>query len=355
MKTNPISLPTLDQLLINGKPQFGVFRRVNHVNYLDYPSHRLSQKPLKQWQKWLATNQFCFIRISQPPYQICVAIATIKLATTCFCYIYDENTQSIVIDEQLAPFTLNTKLNQSPYTGKMAFVNKKSQVSIEFFEHHFDISIHNKLVQLQATAQRYAEPLAVCSPAGRHGWVFTQKEVANQLTGQWQINNNASLSRDFSTNALLSLDWTIGYMRRVTTWFWVSIHGFLHDGRQFSLNLATGVNESGTSENACWIDGKIAYLPAVIFERERQASMQPSMQSAMQAWRIYHQNLGWSDVDINLTFTPIHCYQKNDRFVVIDSIFEQWVGHYRGEIRLGEEVIQIDNLLGLAEDHYAKW
>ena len=51
------------------------------------------------------------------------------------------------------------------------------------------------------------------------------------------------------------------------------------------------------------------------------------------------------------TFT----YEKTDNFGVLASIFEQWLGFYSGEIRLADEVIELDKVMGLAEDHFAKW
>jgi hypothetical protein len=51
----------------------------------------------------------------------------------------------------------------------------------------------------------------------------------------------------------------------------------------------------------------------------------------------------------------LHVYKKTDNYGVIASIFEQWLGEYSGEIRLGSTVIKLDKVLGLAEDHFAKW
>ena len=48
-------------------------------------------------------------------------------------------------------------------------------------------------------------------------------------------------------------------------------------------------------------------------------------------------------------------YKKTDNFGIVASIFEQWLGFYHGEIGLKQEVIKLDNVMGLAEDHYAKW
>jgi hypothetical protein len=109
--------------------------------------------------------------------------------------------------------------------------------------------------------------------------------------------------------------------------------------------------------------GQICYLQPVIFVRDglnlppnQQDNVAKSLDTVTpQPWRIYHQNLGWSNVDIDLTFTPITVYKKTDNFGIVASIFEQWLGLYGGEIRLKDEVIRIDKVMGLAEDHFAKW
>ena len=124
-----------------------------------------------------------------------------------------------------------------------------------------------------------------------------------------------------------------------------------------------GVNETGASENAYWLARQICYLPPVMFVRDglnfpphQQDNVAKSLDTVTpQPWRIYHQNLGWSNVDIDLTFTPITVYKKTDNFGIVASIFEQWLGLYSGEIRLKDEVIRIDKVMGLAEDHFSKW
>nr|WP_227671439.1 DUF2804 family protein [Psychrobacter sp. 72-O-c] len=168
-----------------------------------------------------------------------------------------------------------------------------------------------------------------------------------------------TVQTNFTDETIANLDWTLGYMRHETNWFWTCINSYLPDGRHFLLNLSMGVNETGMSENACWLDGQIFYLPPVLFSRNEINLQNKSNQSTdanrPQPWRIYHQNLGWSKVDIDLTFTPITVYEKTDNFGVIASIFEQWLGEYSGEIRIGDQVVKVDKVIGLAEDHFAKW
>ena len=85
---NHLRVVKIDQLIQNGQPNFGVFANVKRINYLDYHSYLISQKALPNWRKALKANQFCFIQIIEPPYRVCLALATIKLATSAFVYLY---------------------------------------------------------------------------------------------------------------------------------------------------------------------------------------------------------------------------------------------------------------------------
>ena len=352
----------LDQLIQNGQPNFGVFAHVKSINYLDYHSHLISQKALPNWRKELKANQFCFIQIIQPPYRVCLALATIKLATSAFVYLYNDETNELEVCEALQPFTRQTLLEGDCYQGQMAFTHDKLTVTLDFTPTQIKVMLDSQYIAIDATLARRSEPLAICTPTGRRGWTFTQKEPLTAVTGHLTIKTNSKFSTDalstldvkakqigFTDTTIANLDWTLGFMRHKTNWFWTCINTYLPDGRHFTLNLSMGVNETGASENACWLDDRIVYLPPVMFIRQELDA------SAQNTWRVYHQNLGWSKVNIDLTFTPITVYKKTDNFGVLASIFEQWLGFYSGEIRLGDEVIKLDNVMGLAEDHFAKW
>lgn len=353
--TNSVNnaLPTIDQLIENGQPRFGVFAQVKQINYLDYHSHLISQKSVANWRKDFKANQFAFIQIVHPPYRICLALATIKVATSAFVYLYHDDTGELEVCEALRPLTHHASFVGDHNQGQMAFIHPKLTLSIDFNPLEVLVRLDSHSMAFEATLTRHKQPLAVCSPSGRRGWTFTQKEPFEKVSGQLTIKpkskfyiNSPEETLEFSSHTLANLDWTLGFMRHETNWFWSCLNSTLPDGRQFLLNLSMGVNETGVSENACWLDGQIHYLPPVMFSRGD--STQPT-------WRISHQSLGWSTVDINLTFTPLKVYKKTDNFGVIASIFEQWVGEYSGEIKLGEEVITLNKVIGLAEDHFAKW
>ncbi|GAF52860.1 LOW QUALITY PROTEIN: hypothetical protein JCM18900_11405 [Psychrobacter sp. JCM 18900] len=344
-----LKLANLEYLIQNGQPTFGIFSQVKSINYLDYHSHLISQKSLPNWRKELKATNSASFRYSSPRYRVCLALATIKLATSAFVYIYNEDTQQLEVCEALQPLTHHTHLDGDGYQGQMAFTHTKLSVTLDFSPAQMTIALDSQYVAITAALARSVQPLAICTPTGRRGWTFTQKEPLTALSGYLLIKSNSAVNTPdarpqkitFTDATIANLDWTLGYMRHETNWFWSCITSYLSDGRHFLLNLSMGVNETGASENACWLDGQIFYLPPVMFAREVQIFDQVSqtvlsqvlkvkvkvkvMLAPQKPWRIYHQNLGWSNVDIDLSFTPITVYKKTDNFGVIASIFEQWI------------------------------
>lgn len=397
-KTRLPKLAHIDQLIVDGQPHFGVFALVERINYLDYHSHLISQKAVSQRRKQFKANQFAFVQIVQPPYRICMAIATIKLASTVFAYIYNEHTGEFEVVEALQPLTHNSEFSGDHRQGRMSLKQGKLSLVLQFSESGVQLDLVSKQFAVSAQLGRSDQPLAVCSPSGRRGWSFTQKEpltvirgtltffadskhypkladtdsdnkadnrVDNKLSGD-KAQTGLSHSLPLKPHALVNLDWTLGFMRHETNWFWSCITTELPDGRTFMLNLSMGVNETGVSENACWIDGQIYYLPPVLFSRQSDLTggKQPKCgtnpdEPRACAWQVSHLNLGWSDVEIELSFTPISVYKKMDNYGVIASVFEQWIGTYCCHIKLsaaqGGHVVALDNVMGLAEDHFAKW
>jgi hypothetical protein len=181
----------------------------------------------------------------------------------------------------------------------------------------------------------------VCSQAGYTGWVFTQKTAGLVAKGTFTVHDK---TYDLgSMNALGSVDWSCGFMRRETAWNWACFSGQDELGRTIGLNLASGVNETGTTENGLWVDGKLYKLDGVRFEFNRQAMDQP--------WKVLSE-CG----RVALDFQPQGCRSEKLNVGVLASNFKQMFGHYSGSIMDDEgNPVVFSGVPGYAEDHYAKW
>ena len=144
------------------------------------------------------------------------------------------------------------------------------------------------------------------------------------------------------SNAVAGYDFSAGYMRRETSWRWASINHRRED-KSIGLNLAAGVNETGNCENVIWIDGERHLMPPVHFEFSRMH------QEA--SWRITSQ-----DKRIDLIFKPKNQRSEKKNFWFLKSNFRQFVGYFSGYL-IDDNGIkhELDEVMGLTEDHYAKW
>ena len=328
-----------------GQPEFGYFPDgVETINYLDYDLRSAMDKRLGAFTKHFKFNQFQFIGFSSQNLLIGVAIVDLKWVSNAFVYCYDVQTQQFEEFSFLQPLARNTRIETQPGQGKALFRKGANYLSMDASSQPGRRLVEVQLKQLQFTASidesTGYQPLSICSRAGYQGWVFTQKATALPCNGQlkWQ-------SRRYDLQALNTLacvDWTAGYMRRETFWNWGSLSCFLPDGRRLGFNLAAGVNETGFSENALWLDGRLIKIAMVDFQFDRY---QPGTSWSMVS----------SDGIIRLQFEPKGLRQEKINAGLIASNFTQHFGRYFGEIHLPDEVIQLEGAWGFSEDHYAKW
>ena len=323
-----------------GRPRFGHFSHpVTRLDTAQFAYYNLMDKPASALAKYLHYKQFQFISISHADWQIGVAIADIRYVASAFCYFYQRSTQQLDEISLLKPFSLGVQMSRSPVAGT-AHINGKQQISLTADGYNWHLALQGELLSgnISLHGGSDAQPLALCTPTGYNGWTYTQKHNALAITGALQYRGTAL---DVSA-ALGGYDFSAGYMRRETSWRWGSISASLPQGR-FGLNLANGVNETGTTENCLWLNGRQQLLPPVSIGFNRQQPAQPWLfQSA--------------DKHVCLRFTPQQCRRERLNLGILASNFRQYCGFFSGEILLknGEKLI-LDQVPGLAEDHFARW
>jgi hypothetical protein len=140
------------------------------------------------------------------------------------------------------------------------------------------------------------------------------------------------------------LDWGRGVWEYSSFWKWASASGFLPDGRTIGLNIGGGFGDtSQASENAFFINGVVHKLDQVRIDYQPGSYMEP--------WYLTdNQNR------LDLEFVPFTERVAETRLVVINSEVHQIFGRYSGYVVTDHgEKIEIDGLIGFAEDHHAKW
>jgi len=346
--------------LIDGKgnPYFGQFSSpIKNLALDKFLYFNDMDKKANPFNRYFHYKQFQFISINTGKFIIGAAIADIRYLGSGFLYIYDINNNSIVEQSWLRPPTIGYKTSASPYNGNASIGSSTASIHFKINSGQWQLSINSKHIQanLTLTTDEGDFPLSMCSPTGYNGWTYTQKHNALSVNGQLTINQQPqNLSK-----ALAGYDFSAGYMRRETSWRWASINGVVNE-KSFGLNLAAGVNETGSSENVCWLGGKRCYLPPVHFkfqrQRTKQSNMQLDKQVFQQPWHIVSEAINSEKPRVELTFTPLNNREERLNLWLLKSNFRQYIGHYNGVIRgIDGNNLVINNILGLSEDHFARW
>lgn len=323
-----------------GLPRFGHFDTpITALGLENFAYRTVMDKPASAVARFFHYKQFQFISISHPDWQIGVAVADIRYAANAFCYFYNRKQRQLDEISLLRPFSVGVHMSCSATSGTSS-IKGKQQIYITPAGYNWQLQLHGELLhgELVIDAGPSPQPLALCTPTGYNGWTYTQKHNALSVSGSLQYRGTAlDLSR-----ALAGYDFSAGYMRRETSWRWGSISALLPEGI-FGLNLACGVNETGATENCLWLNGEKQLLAPVSISLNRQHSTHPWLFNS-------------ADNKVKLQFFPQQRRQERLNLGVLASNFRQYCGEFSGEIQLTNgNKVKLDQIPGLAEDHFARW
>ena len=332
--------PAPDSIIdTNGQPIIGHFDGIPHaLNIEQFDYRNTMDTKANAWQRHFHYKQFQFVSVVTETHIIGVAIADIRYLSSAFCYVYDIQNNELEECSWLRPLEFDKQVTRSPFEGITNIAGQNIMFDIE--NGQWKVSLNTKIINAELCLESECDslPMAMCSPTGYSGWTYTQKHNALKITGSLEINQQPiSLEQ-----ARAGYDFSAGYMKRETSWRWASINAQSHN-TNIGLNLAAGVNETGGCENVLWVNGSRHLLNPVYFMFNRDDIDRP--------WTITSQ-----DGRINLTFTPINQRSEKLNLWVLKSNFRQFIGHFSGSIQDNDGSIhQLENVLGLTEDHFARW
>ncbi|KKO44339.1 hypothetical protein WG68_16055 [Arsukibacterium ikkense] len=324
-----------------GQPQYGIFNQpVTELGLADFIYRTPMDKLASRWVRWAHYKQFQFVSVCHADWILAAAIADIRYLSSGFAYFYQRSSASLTEFKLLQPLGRRSKMSPSPVAGLAQIAGAKSRISIEPMGYHWQLSLQSTELNanLLLSAGLPAEPLALCLPTGYNGWTYTQKHNALQVTGELTVGQQP-VALD---GALGGYDFSAGYMRRETSWRWASLSGYSGND-VIGFNLAAGVNETGATENCCWLNGKRYLLPPVQFSFNRQQVDTP--------WQLFS-----ACGAVQLQFIPAARRQERLNLGVLASNFRQYCGSWHGQIMLSDGLqLSCNGQPGLAEDHFARW
>ena len=276
-------------------------------------------------------------------------IANLGYAGNVFVYTLDFASNKLHEEGLVIPLGRGVSLSQQSvgtceYKGKGVHLKFETfqnyrQLYIDWPAFHDQRGIHAE-ISLEQTTDHESMNIVIPIPGKR----FYYNHKINCLPAMGSLRYGKIEERINPNESLGQLDWGRGVWEYASFWNWASASGFLSDGRTIGLNLGCGFGDtSSATENALIIDGRVNKLDQITFDYDPQ--------DYMKAWK-FTDNEG----RLNLIFTPFKDRFAATKLFVIDSEVHQLFGKYTGSVVTDSgENIDIEELIGFAEEHKAKW
>ncbi len=296
---------------------------------------------IKRWDYYAVFTPFKFYSAT---------IADLGYAGNIFVYVMDYASGELHEEGLVVPLSRGITLARNSDQGDSIFNDKHArlhfqtipqgrQISVSWPGFHDGRGISADVVFHQPAEH---ESMTIVIPIGKRRFYYNRK--INCLPAEGTIrygDENEILS---PVNCLGSLDWGRGVWEYKSFWNWASASGFLPDGQTIGLNLGCGFGDlSAATENCFVLNGKVHKLEQVKFSYESHDFMRP--------WKFTD-----SEDRLNLNFVPFKERKAITNLGIIFSEVHQLLGRYSGTVRTDEgAIIQINDLIGFAEEHQARW
>ena len=309
-------------------------------------AHFYALRPLQRFR----LKRWDYYAVFTPRHFFSATIADLGYAGNIFVYTLDLTTGDLHEEGLVIPLGRGISLPRNSTAGDAAFAGQGVRLDFQFTPAGRRIIVawpnfHNGRgieadILLHCPARH--ESMNITIPIEKQRFYYNRKINCLPAEGSLRYGD---LSEELSpTDCLGSLDWGRGVWEYRRFWNWASASGFLPDGRRVGLNLGCGFGDtSAATEDALILEGCIHKLGAVRYDYISGDYMKP--------WRFTDQ-----EGRLELEFTPFKDRTARTNLGVIFSEVHQMFGRYHGYAVTDEgERIQIENLIGFAEEHKARW
>jgi hypothetical protein len=279
-----------------------------------------------------------FVSLGGPRCMTAFAIIDLGYAASAFAYVFDRSERRLLCDLSFTGMAGAVKVAETAGPGaRSSFKAGGADLLIERPRGAAEWTIRARGPQgfaVDATVDASREPPTICAVAEIAGGVAncTHKTVCVPVRGRAAA---AGVSFDLE-GSFAGFDHTCGLLARDTRWRWAAA-----SSATIGFNLVAGFN--GPVENALWLDGSLIKVGAAEFQYDAGATSKP--------WHVRT-----VDGILDLDFTPEGERREDKNLVVAASRYVQPVGTFRGTVTApGRPAVEVKDLLGVTEDHAAKW
>lgn len=308
-----------------------------------------SRQPLHRCNlsgRWLRKKRFNYWAITTDTHLFSVTVSNLDYAAVIFLYLLDFETKAFHEQTVLVPFGKGVHMPESS-TGKIEFSSSRLRVIMDDDSQKITLQAASpdfggRPLTAEFVVQRPAghESVNVVIPWNAKTFQFTSKQPALPAVGVVQV---ADERIDF--NGFAHLDLGRGIWPFKSVWNWAAGSGVQGD-RTVGLNLGgRWTDGTGMTENGLVVDGLVTKIGDDLrFEYDDTDFMRP-----------WHIRTAMTD-QIDLEFVPFFERVAKTNALIIRSQVHQMIGHFRGRVTTADgELIAIENLVGWAEEHRARW
>ncbi|MEL7643732.1 MAG: DUF2804 domain-containing protein [bacterium] len=313
----------------------------NLENARFYALRGLQRYRIKRWD---------YYAVFTPQRFFSATVADLGYAGNIFVYTIDFATRKMHEESLVVPFGKGVVLPRNSTSGDTHFENEKARLDFTLSpgKRHLSISWKQFLdgkdlaAEIDLVCPDDFESMNIVIPIGKKRFYYNRKINSMPASGSITIGSEQETLDPVVCAG--SLDWGRGVWEYSSYWNWASASGFLPDGRTVGLNLGCGFGDlSRAGENALILDNRIHKLGVVPFDYTSSDYMQP--------WHFRD-----SEGRLDVTLTPFLDRTATTKLLVIDSEVHQMFGLYNGTaVSDSGETIRIENLVGFAEEHHARW
>lgn len=300
--------------------------------------------------QFLRIKRWDYYAVFTPQRFFSATIADLGYAGNIFIYTLDFDTHALHEEGLVIPLSKGILLPRNSTEGRSNFEGKHVHLEFKVTADARKLIVswpkfdHGKGIQADLTLHvpRNHESMNIVIPIKGNRFYYNCKTNCLPAEGTLQYGDvREDLLPDES---IASLDWGRGVWEYSSFWKWASASGFLADGRTVGLNLGCGFGDiSAATENCLILAGRVHKLDQVKFDYDPQNYSKP--------WK-FSDNEG----RLSLDFIPFKERVARTNLGIINSEVHQMFGRYSGQVTADfGEVVQIDGLVGFAEEHQARW
>ncbi len=313
----------------------------NLENARFYALRPLQRLRMKRWD---------YYAVFTPQRFFSATIADLGYAGNIFVYTLDFGSRELHEEGLVIPLGRGIELPRNSTAGDAHFADKHTSLDFQLTPAGRRIQVSwpgfhdGRGIRADITLRcpPEHESMTIVIPIGKRRFYYNRK--INCLPAEGSLRYGVITEEVQPAASSGSLDWGRGVWEYRSFWNWASASGFLPDGRRVGLNLGCGFGDtSAATEDALILDGRVHKLGAVKYDYTSGDYMKP--------WRFTDQ-----EGRLELEFTPFKERLAQTNLGVIFSEVHQMFGRYRGQAVTDQgECIRIENLVGFAEEHRARW